>query len=556
MKTLLSEIKKFRSFVKLNEDFNDVRIALIGDSLIYYLKDNELQEIPELVGDDFTIKKLLKELLSVGEFPEVDHVYVSIGLNDRFEDRKNIPFLIDQLEETFPNAEKYVIKAIVDDEYSYDIEDEKERDMIEDEISSYYDIFERNGITVIGDYDSIDTTLGFSNNKINQIKNEIQKSLFQNVVDTKTSFTPTVADEPFSLSDNIDISGDDATDFDTIYEFLERFEEIVDSKNNYDSRVSSSFKADIEQIQIVLNFLNSSYPVELTGKYDTETEEAVYEYQIKNNLTETGLCDHETLEEMLYDLKAKSFDDDDLGKYLKELGLELVGPDLTNGIVKIVGLSGQKSQNVQLMIDYMNDNDITNPFTQIGILCVIGKESGFEPQNEICYDNTSDSRIRDIFGNCRTNDDKIARDWGNDSDGNPYTITTLKKDCEKFFDAMYGKYAKDCLSFDPGHDNDGDGYRYRGRGFNGITFKSNYRDIGNRIGQDLVSDPDALNDVDVAAAAAVVFFTGGKKGSSLPNFTNVDDAINYFVDKNAGGRGTNETRGNAFNQAKYFTIVS
>ena len=59
MKTLLSEIKKFRSFVKLNEDFSDVRIALIGDSLVYYLKDNELQEIPELVGVVLTIKKLL-----------------------------------------------------------------------------------------------------------------------------------------------------------------------------------------------------------------------------------------------------------------------------------------------------------------------------------------------------------------------------------------------------------------------------------------------------------------------------------------------------------------
>jgi peptidoglycan hydrolase-like protein with peptidoglycan-binding domain len=319
MKTLLSEIKKFRSFIKLNENFSDVRIALIGDGLIYYLKDNELQEIPELVGEDFTIRKLLKELLSVGEFPDVDHVYVSIGLNDRFEDTKNIPFLVDQLDETFPNAEKYVIKAIVDDEYFYGTDDEKELEMIEDEISSYYNIFERNGINVIGDYDSIDNTLGFSNNKINQIKNQIEKSLFQNVVDVKTSLTPTVADEPFTISNNVDISGDDATDFDTIYEFLERFEEIVDSKNNYDSRIGSSFKADIEQIQIVLNFLNPSYPIELTGKYDTETEEAVYEYQIKNNLPETGLCDHETLEEMLYDLKAKSFDDDDLGKYLQQI---------------------------------------------------------------------------------------------------------------------------------------------------------------------------------------------------------------------------------------------
>jgi hypothetical protein len=322
MKTLLSELKKFRRFVKLNEDFSDVRIALIGDDLIYYLKDNELQEIPELVGEDFTIKKLLKELLSVDEFPEVDHVFVSIGLNDRFQDKKNIPFLVDQLDETFPNAQKYVIKAIVDDDYFYGGEDEKELDVLEDEISSYYDTFRNNGLNVIGNYDSIDSSFGFSNNKLREIKNEIQKSLFQNVVDTKTTLTPTVVDSPFSISDNINISGDDETDFDTIYEFLERFEEIVISKNNYDSRVGSSFKPDIEQIQIVLNFLNPNYPIEITGKYDTETEEAIYEYQLKNNLPETGLCDHETLEEMLYDLKAKSFDDDDLGKYLKELGIE------------------------------------------------------------------------------------------------------------------------------------------------------------------------------------------------------------------------------------------
>jgi peptidoglycan hydrolase-like protein with peptidoglycan-binding domain len=325
MKTLLSEIKKIKKMLKLNEDFGDVRVVLIGDGLIYYLKDNELQEIPELVGEDFTIKKLLKELLSVDEFPDVDHVFVSIGLNDEFKDKKNIPFLIDQLNETFPNAEKHVIKAIVDDEYFYGDEDQEEIKMMEDTISSYYDIFRDNGVDVVGDYDSVDSTLGFSNNKIQQIRNEIQKSLFQNVVDDEVSTEPLVTDEPFSISDNIDISGDDETDFDSIYEFLERFEEIVNSKNSYDSRVSTSFKPDIEQIQIALNFLNPSFPFEITGKYDVDTEEAVYEYQLKNNLTETGLCDNETLEEILYDLKAKSFDEEDLGKYLQEiLGIEKI----------------------------------------------------------------------------------------------------------------------------------------------------------------------------------------------------------------------------------------
>ena len=405
MKTLLSEIKKFRSFIKLNENFSDVRIALIGDGLIYYLKDNELQEIPELVGEDFTIRKLLKELLSVGGFPDVDHVYVSIGLNDKFEDTKNIPFLVDQLDETFPNAKKYVIKAIVDNEYFYGTDDEKELELIEDEISSYYNIFERNGINVIGDYDSIDNTLGFSNNKINQIKNQIEKSLFQNVVDVKTSLTPTIADEPFTISDNVDISGDDATDFDTIYEFLERFEEIVDSKNNYDSRIGSSFKADIEQIQIVLNFLNPSYPIELTGKYDTETEEAVYEYQIKNNLPETGLCDHETLEEMLYDLKAKSFEDDDLGKYLEQI----VGYEIFDTKKELKKFTGSVDSVWKGFTDKIIDNF----------------EGGYwnkdrtKPSDEICsnhpYDPIYDNSGETLFGI-----DRRAGEWDKDPAGREF----------------------------------------------------------------------------------------------------------------------------------------
>lgn len=404
MKTLLSEIKKIKKMLKLNEDFGDVRVVLIGDGLIYYLKDNELQEIPELVGEDFTIKKLLKELLSVDEFPDVDHVFVSIGLNDEFKDKKNIPFLIDQLNETFPNAEKHVIKAIVDDEYFYGDEDQEEIKMMEDTISSYYDIFRDNGVDVVGDYDSVDSTLGFSNNKIQQIRNEIQKSLFQNVVDDEVSTEPLVTDEPFSISDNIDISGDDETDFDSIYEFLERFEEIVNSKNSYDSRVSTSFKPDIEQIQIALNFLNPSFPFEITGKYDVDTEEAVYEYQLKNNLTETGLCDNETLEEMLYDLKAKSFDEDDLGKYLQEiLGIKKI---LKKEIKKFTGTvdSVWKSFTDKIIDNFEGgywNNDRTKPNSE---KCT---NHPYIPM----YDNSGET----MFGI-----DRRAGEWDNDPAGREY----------------------------------------------------------------------------------------------------------------------------------------
>ena len=71
-----------------------------------------------------------------------------------------------------------------------------------------------------------------------------------------------------------------------------------------------------------------------------------------------------------------------------------------------------------------------------------------------------------------------------------------------------------------------------------------------------MSDPEVVNQAQVAAEVAVAFFTKCKSADQLPDFTNEDDAINYFVDLNAGGTGTSETRGNAFNQLNNFEIVS
>jgi predicted chitinase len=100
-----------------------------------------------------------------------------------------------------------------------------------------------------------------------------------------------------------------------------------------------------------------------------------------------------------------------------------------------------------------------------------------------------------------------------------------------------------------------EGYKYRGRGFNQLTFKGNYEYYGNCIGRDLVSDPEVVNQPQIAAEVAVAFFTKCKSADQLPDFTNEDDAINYFVDLNAGGTGGSETRGNAFDQLNNFKIV-
>lgn len=323
MKTLLSEIKNFRRLIKLTEsDDKDVKVALIGDQLTNFLESSDFINLPELRDDDMTIDKLLMKLSKEEPMPEVDHVFVSIGVNDKFKDKKVIPFFVESLDKIFPNAEIDIIKAIVDEDYFYGGEDVEDFKKLENDILDYYNVFKQNGLTVLGNYPSIDYGLGNANKSISFLKKQMSNSLYQNITDFGQKSDPLSVDEPFIYKDNIDISGDDVTDFDTIYEFLERFEEMAKSGNRYDSRVRGSFKPDIEQIQIALKFLIPSIDLEITGNYDTDTTEAVYKFQKEQGLEPTGIADQETLEEILFDLKAKSFDDDDLGSFLSDLGIK------------------------------------------------------------------------------------------------------------------------------------------------------------------------------------------------------------------------------------------
>jgi len=94
----------------------------------------------------------------------------------------------------------------------------------------------------------------------------------------------------------------------------------------------------------------------------------------------------------------------------------------------------------------------------------------------------------------------------------------------------------------------GDGYKYRGRGFNQITGRSNYRSYGYE------NNPEALNNPEGAADAAIKFLTKGK-GSSLNNkFKSVDESIKYFVDINAGGSASGKEFSKAKNVAQNFTM--
>jgi putative chitinase len=206
------------------------------------------------------------------------------------------------------------------------------------------------------------------------------------------------------------------------------------------------------------------------------------------------------------------------------------GASPISGSITNIPVSGDKAKNVQALMDAMKRHGITNPYTQKAILGTVGKESGFIPQNETSYRNTSNDRIRKIFGKRITVSDA--------------ELESIKKDDVRFYDMVYGQAATKNFGWNTGNTAPGDGYKYRGRGFNGITFKSlyqKYQDMlnkDNKLGRpiDIVNNPDQLNEIDVAAEAAVLFFISGAKNDVMQRKYGTKD-INAFTDQNTALKG-------------------
>ena len=323
MKTILNEIKKFRRLIKINESNDyDSKVVLIGDDIAYLLYDDDFEPMNGMINDKMTIDDLIGILSDMEPQKEIDHVFVSIGKNDKFNRSNDISYLSELLNDVYPNAKINVIKSIVDEDYVNLNATDFDNKSLEKKINNFYDRFEKNGVNVIGNYESIDFNLGYSDVNIKNLKKELSDSIFQN--QGSTDFYDDDEDKNKVTHTNVDIYGDDETDFDTIYEFLNRFQEIHKSKNVYNSKTKSSFAPDIEQIQIALKFLNHNSDLKITGKYDLDTEEAVYDYQKSNDLEPTGICDNDTIEDILFNLKIKGFDENDLGMFIKhEVGQNL-----------------------------------------------------------------------------------------------------------------------------------------------------------------------------------------------------------------------------------------
>jgi predicted chitinase len=301
--------------------------------------------------------------------------------------------------------------------------------------------------------------------------------------------------------------------------FLKNFISIINStetlKNLKSPKSRIPYNKDIETIQIALQFLGFSLPKwGVDGLFGNETETAVKSFEKEYDLSENGELTQEDLKVLFSALLLKDFTDENLNKIQKYSDVVVNGKvDFSKG-----GFNGEQLNNINLIIKELNDKGITNPYTQAGILSVIAKESNFKAYKEFGYSGTSNARIRSIFGN------RASRYSESE-------LTKLKQSDEAFFEAMYGVNSGMRL----GNTMPGDGWKYVGRGMNGITGRANYRKYGELIGVDLESNPEKLEDPEIAAKAAVAFFTKNKPAESIPNFDNKEDAVNYFADINAGG---------------------
>ena len=187
-------------------------------------------------------------------------------------------------------------------------------------------------------------------------------------------------------------------------------------------------------------------------------------------------------------------------------------------------LSNEQKDNINILIDESKKAGITNPYAQAGLLSIISKESSFVPKQEKSYSGTSNARIRKVFA-CRVGDYSEAE------------LTKLKADPKAFFDVVYGG------RYDNAPD---EGYKYRGRGFNQITFKSAYKKYGDKAGVNLVNNPDALLEPKPAAKVAVAFakYRIGRlkdknmlseyNAKDINDFKNERDAVQAFYHANTG----------------------
>ena len=318
---IISEIKRIKGLISLMEGNEKTsNVAIIGDNIAYLLNNGGNNEYSDLVSRDMDYKGLMDRLFNYEEVEDqVNNLFISIGSEDYFNPNLDVKTLINTLEEIFPNAKMHLIKGYVD-VISNNL-DEKNIESMEDNSIIFFKLFQMDKVNVIGDHEVVgEGFLDLGDEIVLNISDIIDQYESQDYYDLGDKEEVEVIEPTFK-----DLDIDDDTDFDVIYEFISNLEKMVKSKNTYSTDLKNNYYGDVEIIQIALKFLgvNLTESLEISGKYDDKTKRSIEEYQSSKGISKTGIADTKTLTELLWDLKVKSFDDDDLAKFMGDLGVEI-----------------------------------------------------------------------------------------------------------------------------------------------------------------------------------------------------------------------------------------
>lgn len=153
------------------------------------------------------------------------------------------------------------------------------------------------------------------------------------------------------------------------------------------------------------------------------------------------------------------------------------------------------NDNLLLVVKACIKQGIRDPRILASIVANVIKECGGKAQSEFGYGGTKAPRLRELFSS------RVAQ-FGDAE------LEQLARNNVAFYDYIYGyKSGKTGKSFQ--HDQPGDGWNYRGRGFIQHTGKGQYRNMSQALygDQRLVNNPDLLNQPEGAADGTAWFFT-------------------------------------------------
>ena len=173
-----------------------------------------------------------------------------------------------------------------------------------------------------------------------------------------------------------------------------------------------------------------------------------------------------------------------------------------------------KKATIASIVSELNKDGITSPYTIAAFLAIISKESDFKLVRENL--NYTSAALQKVFGLDAATADRLA------------SITDGTKQ-EQIANTVYMPPHNTQL----GNTQPGDGWTFRGAGWNQLTGRGNAKKVGAKIGVDLESDFDKLNTPQVATDALLAFFKDGlaalkANGSLAKYYNNTTGDINGF----------------------------